>query len=143
MTNSEKRRKARVSGGKQDYPANNADNIVSFLTKVEKGAASFSLADVEAFCIDTEEVYYISVIYKDRRGYYHSHGHAVFSTGEKMKFTIAVNDDETVRDRCYGAGQRIAEQFGATLMTGTIDECGKFYRNANVQKEEEVKCGKN
>ena len=118
------------------------DNIVSFQSKAGAQSAYFSLNDAEAFCIQTDEIYYISVIYQDRKGRYHSHGHAVFKSGEKVKFTIAVNDDEMVREKCLKAGHRIAREFGTTLMTGKIDEYGKFHPNTNTQKGKEIKCGK-
>jgi hypothetical protein len=96
-------------------------------TKTGGSAATIPLAGAEAFCIDTEEIYYLNVIYQDRNGHYHSHGHAVFESGEKVRFTITANGNETVREKCVLAGQRIARQYGGTLMQGKIDKYGKFY----------------
>ena len=131
-----------MSDTKRTEPTSIKDNIVSFQSKAGAQRACFSLNDVEAFCIETDEVYYISVIYRDRNGRYHSHGHAVFQSGEKVKFTIVVNDDEMVREKCLKAGHRIASEFGATLMTGKIDEYGKFHPNTSTQKGKEITCGK-
>lgn len=101
-------------------------NLISLFRDLSPGCQERGKTDPEAFCIRTEEIFYLSVLFKDREKTVHGHGYAVFSNGEKVRFTIEGNGDASVRERCIQAGQQIAAQFRADLEQGKINLQGEF-----------------
>ena len=111
------------------------DNIISIRSRAGRKKGPFFVYDAEAFCIQTSKIYYICIIDQIQDGRYHGYGYAAFNDGEKIKFTIASNNNDNIKEKCIIAGQSIAKQFGGTLMTGKIDEYGQFHRSMDRQFE--------
>ena len=102
------------------------DNVIPLFQDLPSDCQPMETADSEAFCIRTADLFYLSVLTPDREKEAHGRGYAVFSTGEKVQFTIKGNGDGTVRERCIRAGEKIARQFKADLEYGRISSLGKF-----------------